>query len=576
MKTASQLFKKLFSKTWNVLRIFKVLGVAIIAIGTVVYFSQSYFIEKSIERANDPMKIQAPIANIDIKHDSFKVDVESGDTITCMSGTQIIVPGNCFVDKNGNKLEGKVDIQFREFRNPLDIMLCGIPMVYDSGGVKNNFESAGMIEINGYQNNEPIFIDAQKSIKINIASTVEKEGINLYRFDTLQKNWTMLGKDSINDALAENATAFFLKDKTISKEDPVKAIALKLIDIKQENKKLMHLMPIKPRLFNSDKSNFMIDFDKEDFSELCSFENVRFEICDSTINIAKQDTATIWEDVRIERGVKNTYEVYFSTQERSVNYKVIPVFDSMNINNASAIFEEKYKQYHQKISENKIAAAQAQRRLQEELLKARIEAEKAREKALLDEQKTNEIARAEAIEKMKEQALQNLKEQQQFEEEQAQRNKQMQLQNEENIRRSQKLLAMGSALTALTRSFEMNEFGIYNCDRIYAKGFKDYNIKLNIDEKHKIIALYSIYKKVIGAINCMPVYFDKNMYSFKYANKEDCKLVALFDSKQIGICEGDDLAKAMKTQEKEINFNVTTVDYSNQSEILSLISFKNE
>ena len=75
--------------------------------------------------------------------------------------------------------------------------------------------------------------------------------------------------------------------------------------------------------------------------------------------------------------------------------------------------------------------------MQEELLKARIEAEKAREKALLDEQKTNEIARAEAIEKMKEQALQNLKEQQQLEEEQAQRNKQMQLQNEENIRRSQ-------------------------------------------------------------------------------------------------------------------------------------------
>jgi hypothetical protein len=259
-----------------------------------------------------------------------------------------------------------------------------------------------------------------------------------------------------------------------------------------------------------------------------------------------------------------------------VNYKVIPVFDTLDIKNATAIFEEKYKQYHLKLSENKIAAEQAQKKLQEELLKARIEASKAREKALLEEQKANEIAKAEAIEKMKEQALQNIKEQQQFEEEQAQRNKLMQLQNEENLRRSQKLLAMGSALNSLTRSFELNKFGIYNCDRIYAKGFKDYTIKLNIDEKHKIIALYSIYKKVIGAINCMPLDFERNLYSFKFWNKEDCKLVALFESKQIGICEGDDLALAMKAQEKEINFKVTTVDYNNESEILSLINFKNK
>ena len=42
-------------------------------------------------------------------------------------------------------------------------------MVYDSAGTKRTFESAGMLDIKGFQNNEPVFINPKKVITIELA-----------------------------------------------------------------------------------------------------------------------------------------------------------------------------------------------------------------------------------------------------------------------------------------------------------------------------------------------------------------------------------------------------------------------
>lgn len=529
---------------------------------------------KSKTKEDHCLRINHSVYEMGKTSKTYSVDAERGDTITYESGSQIIIPANCFVDENGHQMTGKVEIQYREFCNTADILLSGIPMAYDSGGVRHNFESAGMMEIKGYQNNKPVFINANKAISVNMASTLEKPGINLYRFDTIKNNWVMLGKDSVNNTLAIEAEKSLLKEKLNPTIDPLCVTALQLIDKKQESKKLLQLKPVLPVLANANKSSFTIDFDKEEFSELSEFENVKFEINDNKTKINLEDTALIWENVSIKKASDNNYAITFSTSEKKLHYNVIPVFDQVNMEKAKVIFEEKYKAYNKKLEENKLAIALAQKKLQDDLVKAQKEVAIAREKAQKDEQQIRKIAEERAIQMAKEQAELNKKTEQEFAAQQAEIMNQIEIQRQANLKAREKILAVSAALNAVTRSFEVNQFGIYNCDRLYANNFKDYFLKVNLNNKEesKIVVLYIIYKNIRGAITCYPE-GENNNYRLRLNKKEDCKLVAIIDTKEIGICSSQELLQAIKTEENTINMDVSKVNFSNESELSDLINF---
>jgi hypothetical protein len=384
----------------------------------------------------------------------------------------------------------------------------------------------------------------------------------------------MIGKDSMNNSLKSEAEKYFVKAKNNLVKDPLCARALDLIDKKLESKKLLQMKPVLPVLANPNKSSFTIDFDKEEFSELSEFENVKFEINDRKTQINLEDTALVWENVSIKKALDNTYAITFSTSEKKLQYNVIPVFDLVNIEKAKTIFEEKYKVYNKKLEENKLAIALVQKKLQDDLLKAQKEAVLAREKSQKEEQQMLKMAKERAIQMANEQAELNKKREQELAVQQAEMMEQMKIQREANLKAREKLISMSAALNAVTRSFDLNQFGIYNCDRLYANNFKDYLIKLNVNTKveSKIVVLYIIYKNIRGAIACYPVDVNNN-YRIRLSKKEDCKLVAILDSKEIGICTSQELLKALKTDEKTIDLHVSKVNFSEESELSNLISF---
>ena len=504
------------------------------------------FVKKPMPKiADHTLKINIPISELDVQTDTFCIDAEKGDTITYKTGSQIIIPSHCFVDNDGNKITGKINIQYREFCNPVDIIFSGIPMGYDSGGVRNQFESAGMIEIKGFQNNKSVFIKESQSISINMASSIEKSGINLYRFDTIKNNWVMLGKDSLNDGLAEHAEQYFTSDKTIAPYDSIKLVALNYIKRKQEKKKTLQFKPIAPSLENSSKSSFVIDFDREDFAELCSFENVKFEICDSTKQIFAEDTATVWEAVNLKQGGSNNYMVTFSTSERTLKYAVKPVFDKLNIANAKLIFEQKYIAYNKRLQVNKIEAEFAQKELTVQLLKRQQALADAREKAIKEDQ---EIALVQK--KARKEALENFE------------------------KKQKKQLEMAAALKSLTRSFQVNQFGIYNCDKLISSVYKNYNMQLSWigDKEASISQLYIIYKDINGAVYCYPNNVVNNEYILRLNKKSTCKLVAIFDNKKIGICESDELLKNIAEKIPNAVLEIHEIDLKDQNALNKLIN----
>ena len=139
--------------------------------------------------------ISPPFAHLNPEYIEYNLDVSKGDTIFIDSGSEIIVPANIWVNKNGEKIEGNINLKYREFSDALDIFLAGVSLNYDSAQVKNNFKTAGMFEIRAYKDSNEIFIDKNKFIDIKLASNIAGDEYNFYTLDEKNKNWTYKGTD---------------------------------------------------------------------------------------------------------------------------------------------------------------------------------------------------------------------------------------------------------------------------------------------------------------------------------------------------------------------------------------------
>src|SRR5690606_1955637 len=128
---------------------------------------------------------------------AYKVNAAKGGTLTHGGQTKIKVPSKGFVNKDGRDVEGNVTIEYREFHDVADIISNGIPLAYDSAGHQFNLETAGMFDIRGHQNGEPVFVKKDKPIEVNLSSKVPDDRFNQYYFDTVAGNWQYLRRDNI-------------------------------------------------------------------------------------------------------------------------------------------------------------------------------------------------------------------------------------------------------------------------------------------------------------------------------------------------------------------------------------------
>lgn len=145
--------------------------------------------------------IEEPFKTIKLPQQSYTLKAETGGTFVTSTGTKIKIPQDAFVDKNGNKITGDVTVSFKEMHTPAEIIASGIPMQYVNNGKTENFESAGMFEITGHKNNEPIEIAKDKSIGVDLVSMKQDKNFNYYEFDTTEGQWKELAK---NVTVAEN------------------------------------------------------------------------------------------------------------------------------------------------------------------------------------------------------------------------------------------------------------------------------------------------------------------------------------------------------------------------------------
>ncbi len=181
----------------------------------------------------------------------FTIKAEQNDTITLAEGTKLFIPAGIFVDANGNPVKGNVQLHYRAFYTPGEIISSGISMIYDSANVEHNFSTAGMFEINGTQNGNPIAIAKGKSIDMDFASTRDDAQYSFYEMDTTNAQWNFIraGKAEPN-AMREKLMAEIAK--AFSK-------------------------PVEPRLFDPKKPVINIDVDVKDHPELSGYEGLLWQ-----------------------------------------------------------------------------------------------------------------------------------------------------------------------------------------------------------------------------------------------------------------------------------------------------------
>lgn len=171
--------------------------------------------------------IKQPIPGININDTSYTFNSINGASFQYYSGSTISIDKNAFTYENGKEYQGSVRIFYREFRNPVEIMLSGIPMTNSDNGEQKLFKSGGMYQIEAYDsNNKSLITKSDTSVKINFALTDTSANFKFYSLNN-NGSWsvksnsivtTQNNQNNLNIKASKAAIAYLGLLKDLQKE----------------------------------------------------------------------------------------------------------------------------------------------------------------------------------------------------------------------------------------------------------------------------------------------------------------------------------------------------------------------
>lgn len=328
---------------------------------------------------------------LDVPYTRYKVNTSKGAQLKHPSRSQISIPKAAFVNKAGQDITGEVEILYREFHKVSESIIAGIPMRYDSAGKTYDFESAGMFDIRGVQNGEPVYLKPNTTLTVQLASEKSGAEFNQYYLDTVNRKWNYLQEDVVkplanNENHAKKITSPKETEKSIVADvEKLTSEGVKKIE-KETTQKLAALpapkAPLKPRK-KSNRPTFTLEIDKNEFPELSGFNNVVFEVGDENKNYSDKYTEITWNDVLIKDGPKKgeNYLLQLKKGQTLLELVVYPCLSGADFEKANSAFKTKLQEYE---------TALADRKAKEEKLKAEM---LARQKEYAEEMKRNKEER---------------------------------------------------------------------------------------------------------------------------------------------------------------------------------------
>ena len=266
--------------------------------------------EKPIVTSNNYLLTNPPLPELDIPYQKFEIDPSQPNVLYSRMGAKINIPSDAFLDKDGNVIKGKVEVSFREFYNPLDFYLAGIPMNYNDNGIEKVLESGGMVELNAKSNKNELYVNPSSKIKVDLFSWTKSKDFNLYDLDKTTSKWIEKGKDSIS--------------------------------ISNIDKELNSLPPVPSEPIIATPASFTLVDDTKINPEIEEYKNVRFEPID--IKTCKISDAQEMIIKPLKNGIFEVTSVikYGSFRKENKCLCYLAFEEGKNYNNALKIYQKKY------------------------------------------------------------------------------------------------------------------------------------------------------------------------------------------------------------------------------------------
>jgi len=498
--------------------------------------AQAYF-------ASQPF-VNPPMEDIQIPASQAAVAAVAGDTLTFNSGSRLIIPPRAFVDQDGRPVEGAVDIQFKEMHDFVDFFISGIPMHYDSNGIKYQLESAGMIELLGFKDGRRVQLAPGKEMAIELVSRVQMPRINtappkynIYRLDTEDRQWVYAGLDRIQLIAEENPSDQTFFDQLKSNFQAV------INQIEQNHRQNINALeaayslpekPVEPTERRKDTPTIELDF-LDDFQEVefyedaqeklekirQSFDGVIWQLAPNSSPVAPAQFEKIWQSASIQAVNEQEFEITLRSENENLTLRVVPVLGTSGYQQALDKYRQQMEAYDRALQQR----AQA--------LKNRVDSLNRAKEALI------------------------AKEQQQFES------------TVEKMVKEGRIDPDQTGTFKVINRFTVGQFGIWNCDRPIAPGDKTVPIKL-IDQNGKKITGKTAFvasKKhntvfQYLATNNTPISFMDDSELLIWVVSEDNKLAML-----------KTLGPAQSSGKEEMRLEVTSEEINDEEDLREVLFF---
>lgn len=502
--------KKAGWKSWKVKTGLAVTITGLI-IATVLLFRNQSNKSTSVSERNDSFSttVKPPLPAMDIPYDTFEINVKAGDTITYKGCTKIIFKPGSIQQAAGQQVE-RTKVVYREFQNQTEIMMSGIPMMYDSANQKYLFESGGMFELKSLSSNEKIA--GAGMVEVKMCTRHNQQNFNWYKLDEKSGIWSYIkpvSPEALNPTRTD--TASFPTKSNDGHYDPIEIAVPILVD---ETKSEVGAMTAVPKMMppkRKDNSNPTFSIDANYIPELQVYTNVDFEVLPGQGYDANK-LPDEWDYIKVEKtGTYGVYLVSLFNRNSRYSYRARPVFDNeQDYQTALKEFREKEAQQQKQLEE------QRQRQI-------------AQEKEM---NRRNEIARNRAEKRAVQQAEKKANEQSSF--------------------------GYGEVIATLV----IDKFGYYNSDRPILNNGS--SVKLSYSLPGKAKGQGQIYQYYIDR-NAVMVNYAGTEYPFllNYRSEEKYLLMAFAEvngKTRVCIISPDDFEKYIAGK-KEVKMEMTILDY---------------
>lgn len=485
--------------------------------------------------------INPPLKAVPANFSEQSISADEGGVIEYKSGSRIIIPRGAFVAANGEPVAGQVAIHFREMHDFVDFFLSGIPMTYDSAQTKYALESAGMIEIIAEQNGKRVNLAPEKPIQVELVSEILAQPVNIppryniYKLDTLNRNWVYQNVDQIQFQEDEALPTVNLSPAQKIFQDEITQINNKAAKALEELEASIPL-PVKPKepiKHVGERPTLELDFE-EDNVELAGngnlqelkqlYEGTIWQISDRSANYSPADLGQTWTNIRMAPLNNRDFELTLVGTEKEVTLIVSPVLMGNDFIQAKNRYEAGLKEYQLAFEEREAKLSEKRAAIQKQVESDRLAAIQTYEQNQADLQVNSQDA------------VPTL------------------------VRRK------------IVNRFKVSSCGVWNCDRPVpiekqrlAASFTDQNGKALDNQAAYLVNRNQNTVRQFLAKGGAPVHFDKN---------SDNLLWMVTAENKIAIYRADSF-KGIKNDAKEHTFVMQVVDRTIQSEedVRSILQF---